>query len=1630
MGKVMKKFFCKVVFLAALSVFAEYSIVERNSPAIEPGTAWRHNLFQISLQKLIPGNYDLSFEVKLENGTEKTSLQAMFFAGKEQNLLPVRYRPWFQKLRIPLKITRESTALLRFNGVPAMSAPGRLLLRNIRLVPLQPESAENLLPEPEFKFNPDGSCSGGWDALKHAKTGSSAVALSPLPGGGVKIPANSSFSLYSPMLILPENSRLKTSVQIKGQGKIRFYLTSAQWKKVNGWKATHTTSPEIHTTDESNVYEFIFPASADNQYYRWRVDIESSESMELSALRLASADGSDEAKEGIQKAELIYENDFHTPLPEGAFTDVRVKEDPLLGPYAEFFTGKSILNLFLPEKKNVKSGALSFWVRFHRDYKFDPRREGFWRLERTGSRAFLAHARLYFGAAMYCSVPSQMFKDEWHHVAYVWDNSRYRKIYFDGRLVFYREWISGAETLQSLQFGREGAMPSFRGAIARIRLYRNAPAAEEIARQYCEKRPVTPFLLDLSAIAGRKAIIRVGFDNGTAQERTEMRRISVYAPDGSRVAEAELSAAVAPRSHAVRAFSWTPADAGDYRIEMKNSSGDSVSALFPVVHGGKFSHQKTGDTIEKELIAEIDCAAPPVSGRYADDGNCRIGSLNGTAFRETLGKTPNSGFTYRMALKNPGKMHWLEFEYPDDRVRTFYCGISQVSGDSFSSPFLDACGVITGDNFPLSGKIRKRGFLFATAKNRPEIGVIFGSHFNRNGESGPAVSKIRLYEIKGTLPENPLNPAGRKIMNWNEDPTMFSYTWFNQYQWNAETSNYDFWREKLDLMVQYTRYIGWNMWSTLFYDYGGNSAPGDRRLLDSLYSAGHFPPAFLDMFARTADREQIPYYLSLNHLSGWSNGNTPTGFAMEMGEEYLSRDFAEAEKRGKEAPELFSADNTLAIVRHRAINPIHPRSIATFRKIFRACLERYQTSPMFQGIDYQATEPLHFSSPEFGYGDYNASLYRTETGSALPEFTGRNRFQKRYQWLRENEWSAWLEWRCRKVTALAAELVRELKGRKLILRVSIGRVAPAMAEELARGLLPDLNRHYREQGLDLKALAAIPNLIVLPDIRPNYTRVANSRNDERVLNFSDVLFSLWKIPGIRSAQITLHDNLEMWQGGGHVPTSRGTEPRNLISFSTPLPDEEYVLENLAWLTAQCDPVMINHGWWGNPETGAYEKFRRFYRAFSEIPEQPFAPAPGVNDPVFVRQNGKMLYLVNLCAWPARVKLAGERLFRLTDAVSGQKAEPAALEIGGYELRVFHQDQAVPVTRVLQEPPRQLLEKVEERMKRLPKALPAALHAAQLYRQNRPAAVWYALQHATLKPYFAVPELSVKHRFSPDGKALTLYVRNPAAEPVESTFSLVDLPKGWQVEENEKTVKLPAGAEKALQFRIQRKESRAGEAGFLRLRRVTTGKEELFSLRFQPVIAKRLPLASQKFSIPDSEVRYPLTCVQSAREFDRNGNFAANCSVGWSPEGIAVTIRLADRDFLPPPPGKVFWEYDSAVVYFNQKENAREGRKSYDADDLVFRIAQVAGKPVVLQGEEQRRCDRVSVRISHGGGRTEYALFFPAELFHDLKLQPDARCGFSLEAINRDRNGRRAVFSLSPEHPHQNPFVWSNLILTE
>ena len=171
------------------------------------------------------------------------------------------------------------------------------------------------------------------------------------------------------------------------------------------------------------------------------------------------------------------------------------------------------------------------------------------------------------------------------------------------------------------------------------------------------------------------------------------------------------------------------------------------------------------------------------------------------------------------------------------------------------------------------------------------------------------------------------------------------------------------------------------------------------------------------------------------------------------------------------------------------------------------------------------------------------------------------------------------------------------------------------------------------------------------------------------------------------------------------------------------------------------------------------------------------------------------------------------------------------------------------------------------------------------------------------------------------------------------------------------------------------------------------------------------------------------CESAFKElFLKDNNFSANYSIAWNVKGLALTIRIEDSDFIPPPKTPVFWQNDSIVVYFGDKKTAKDGIKEYQSTDVGYRIAQVQGEPVVQMGEDCKIIDSVKAKIYRENGWTIYELFFPKEELTQIKMQTLDSCSFSMEAINCDTSTRRAVFTPHAAHPHMNPFVWSDLIL--
>ena len=108
-------------------------------------------------------------------------------------------------------------------------------------------------------------------------------------------------------------------------------------------------------------------------------------------------------------------------------------------------------------------------------------------------------------------------------------------------------------------------------------------SAKEIVALYAEKRPVTPFLLDASALAGKKSVFRIGFDNSTATKRREQGQVQVAAPDGTIVATKSLAAEIPPHSYVIRSFEFTPETVGDYRVTFRRENGDTLTGIAAVI---------------------------------------------------------------------------------------------------------------------------------------------------------------------------------------------------------------------------------------------------------------------------------------------------------------------------------------------------------------------------------------------------------------------------------------------------------------------------------------------------------------------------------------------------------------------------------------------------------------------------------------------------------------------------------------------------------------------------------------------------------------------------------------------------------------------------------------------------------------------------------------------------------------------------------------------------------------------------------------------------------------------------------------------------------------------------------------
>ncbi|MFA5687537.1 MAG: LamG-like jellyroll fold domain-containing protein [Kiritimatiellales bacterium] len=939
-------------------------------------------------------------------------------------------------------------------------------------------------------------------------------------------------------------------------------------------------------------------------------------------------------------------------------------------------------------KDNISSrkGSVAMWIKLN----WEPEGNG-WHISRAGADAegerhtvFTAEAgsqRLRFllsnfirlkwssGNDIYASGNRQIMKDTWHHYVITWDSdSGLARVYLDGKFLCVSSIFEPLrKPITKFSFAE------IDGVLDEVSIYNYALSHADVMKIYYQEAGLNIDLLDYAAFAGKDNSIRLKFINGGDQQVDTSFQMMIHPAGSSAIQTEEIPVTLDAGKECVIPVNVAPPVAGLYRLNLLNSSGRQIRS-YEIVAIDQSPAQLArpplapGEAAAMTLIEQIDCTADIGPEKYRDDGHVSVQYKTVGAYREALNEA-FSGFAYRMEpLKNPGRPHWLEIYYPDDAARTFMVAVFQEKDGHVSAQGLDTVGIISGGDHLLSGTMQMKRLLFWPDSTNIMVGCY--NYHKYEGQNGPALAEIRLYENAGPLPERQVELAGglprRTIGLWDEDPSMGGTEWFNLVSQYDQVRLNNFWETKWNRTIDYLNYSGQNLWHMLVTSYEGDTALNSNQISASWrMSSRGWIPGWADLGALMLNRNGTVFYAALNSQTTYKGGKMPGAIAKLIPEEYL--------RTKNTMEEIISGDNPLIVDCIAAddyfadnYDPLNPVVQKAFETQVRLYAEKFGQYSNFGGVNFLPSNHDNRGRPYFadlqqGYSDYNIQRFEADTGINVDvDASLRRRFSARYDWLMQNAREEWINWRCKKFREFykhLAGIIRSYNPDAKLL-ISLAGYNGAFAMENRDWPLSDdgLNRYWKECGIDFALYKDDSDIALLPVITPESGRIRPHRFEAtyRYDCFNPAVDALVSSHKERGKFISYFSNLEFlpWHEIG-IPSYwwsfgawEGRVNGPIHAFANVVPSQEYMREYMADTLANQDAHRIIHGWWGCPDNGGIDEFSKFYASYRSIPAFDFMDLPGAEDPVRVRYynagNQSWIYFVN------RLPNAMPCVLRLTD----------------------------------------------------------------------------------------------------------------------------------------------------------------------------------------------------------------------------------------------------------------------------------------------------------------------------------------------------------------------------------------------
>ena len=602
---------------------------------------------------------------------------------------------------------------------------------------------------------------------------------------------------------------------------------------------------------------------------------------------------------------------------------------------------------------------------------------------------------------------------------------------------------------------------------------------------------------------------------------------------------------------------------------------------------------------------------------------------------------------YRFRIRHQGRPHIVEMDYPDDQVRNYLVSVYPEKWGRLYTKSLDGAGVETGVDYPLSMKMQRKRFVFWP--DSETVSVVVQNYKNNGasfvlgeyGEHPAACAAVRLYELDA-LPTGPVQGMSkdrRSISEWDEDPTIDADMTVSQ-SFNFERADLEFWRVKWQRIIDYMRWNSEDSWVIKGVAYNGDSTAMDATI----------PEAALPWYSHVVSR---------GRCRGWA----------ELGADMLSRNglgfWIRINHRNHPRQPWFrllggakpEAENSFVDRNGRDVgtpNFLLPSVRNAYKRLVAAYRDKFGGYAGFKGITMNEALPVYFHTLEKGYDDFTIGCFQAETGIEVPMMDAPGRFR----FLTEDpvRKAAWIRWRCDKTAQFAAELAKTLraKGGEAEIQIWVA-VRDYSHEGKVTWAEWDAEEKFREAGVDVKQLAKIPGVRLVPTVRPDYHRAQMHKAifDEMYFPDSPSWVKLMREGGVGTINVFRHSNFELYPSMGYRESAVSpwkTEfwlpPWNILSFEadfqgypTPHARAPYTLDSVASLVADCDLQDLATGWWGLMENGEHDEWARFFGQFRSVPRGTYALAKGPEDPVAVRSGAKGHYLVNREPYPVTVEYA-------------------------------------------------------------------------------------------------------------------------------------------------------------------------------------------------------------------------------------------------------------------------------------------------------------------------------------------------------------------------------------------------------